>query len=488
MTKIASDEPSIPSTPVTANGIDYSRKWYVMFAVGLASFLETIDTSVVNVALPTLVRTFAVDFSVVQWVVLAFVLTQATLMLVVGRLGDMYGKRNIFVIGLVVASIGSILCGLAPGIEWLIAFRVIQGVGVAFALALGMGIVTEAFPPQERGLALGTIGAIVSVGIVVGPLLGGWLIELLSWRWIFLMTVPLALIDIPVALRYLPNSRPTGKQKFDFLGAFIFFLLLLLFLLGTTAGQQDGFGAQQVKIYFGASALLLLFFVFIELRIKQPVIDLTLFRSSLFSVNIFLRLLSFVVFVAVILLLPFYLENIRGFSPRYSGLLVTVPSICFGIAAPTAGRLSDRFGTYRILIGGLILMLIGCYSLGTLGQETTIAGYMLRLIPFGLGMGVFQAPNNSIVFGLVPTERLGMTSGLMSVVRTLGRSFGLAIIGSFWTSRVAQYAGQQSEGGVTAASTGAQLAGMQDAFLLSAGLVAVALALSIWSLWQQRLA
>ncbi|MBV7328302.1 DHA2 family efflux MFS transporter permease subunit [Chloroflexi bacterium TSY] len=477
---------TIITTASSSPAVDYSRKWYVMLAIGLSLFLETIDTSIVNVALPTLVRTFAVDFSIVQWVVLAFVLTQATLMLVVGRLGDMVGKKRIFIAGLFVASIGSILCGLAPGIWWLIAFRVMQGIGVAMAMALGMGIVTEAFPAAERGLALGTIGGIVSVGIVIGPIVGGWLLETLSWRWIFFMTVPLALIDIPFAQRYLPDSRPIDKQRFDFIGAGTFFLFLLLFLLGMTVAQQEGYGTQSVLILFSTSALFLILFTIIEFRIEQPVIDVRLFQSNLFGINLLLRLLSFIIFIGVLLLLPFYLENIRGFSPRHSGILVTVPSICFGIAAPAAGRLSDRFGSHRIVIAGLGLMLWGCYSLGTLTETTSLFGYVWRLIPFGLGMGVFQAPNNSIVFGLVPVERLGMTSGLMSVVRTLGRSFGIAIIGGFWTSRIIYYAGEQLTGGVTEANTSTQLAGMQDAFILAAIIMVGALLLSVWSFWKAQ--
>ncbi|MEM7134269.1 MAG: MFS transporter [Chloroflexota bacterium] len=474
------------STTTPLPTVDYSRKWYVMLAVGLASFLETIDTSIVNIALPTLVRSFAVDFSIVQWVVLAFVLTQATLMLVIGRVGDMVGKKRIFIAGLIVASFGSILCGLAPDIWWLIGFRIIQGIGVAMALALGMGIVTEAFPPEERGLALGTIGAIVSIGIILGPLIGGWMLEMLSWRWIFLMAVPLALVDIPIAQRFLPDSQPTGGQKFDFVGAGTFFVFLLLFLLGITGGQQDGYDSLIVQILLAASALFLLVFAILETRIEQPVIDVRLFRSSLFSINLLLRLLSFVIYVGVLLLLPFYLENIRGFSPRYSAMLFVVPSICFGIAAPTAGRLSDRFGTHRIMLAGLVMMIFGCYSLGTLTDTTSLFGYVWRLIPFGLGMGVFQAPNNSVIFGLVPTERLGMTSGLMSVMRTLGRSFGIAIIGGFWTSRVTQYAGKQLTGGVTEAPINMQLAGMQDAFILAAAILIGALLLSGWSFLQEQ--
>ena len=224
--------------------IDYSRKWYVMTAVGMALSLETLDTGIVNLALPTLVRTFNTDFATVQWVVLAFVLTQTALMLIMGRLGDMFGKKRIFIAGFIITAIGTVLCALAPGIGWLIAFRVVQALGVAMALALSLGVTAEAFPPNERGMALGLVSSVVSVGIILGPLLGGMILESLSWRWIFLISLPMCVVGLPLAIAYLPDVRPQNSSRsFDYAGSFTFFILLLAFLLATTYGRTLGLSA-----------------------------------------------------------------------------------------------------------------------------------------------------------------------------------------------------------------------------------------------------
>lgn len=470
---------------MTTQPIDYSRKWYVMAAIGAATFLETIDTSAVNLALPTLVRELDTTFATVQWVVLAFVLTQATLMLVVGRLGDMLGKKRIFVAGFVVAALGALLCGLAPGIGWLIAFRVVQAMGTAMALALSMGIATEAFPPSERGKALGAVGSIVSIGIVIGPLLGGVLLDALSWRWIFFSVVFFALIGLPIALRYMPDTAPTARERFDYLGAFLFFCCLLAFLLATTFGQRIGYGQPAILALLGTALGIFAIFLVVEWRIDQPVVDLDLFRNSGFSLNLLLRFMSFIIYVGVLLLLPFYLENVLGYAPRQVGMLLTVVPIAFGVVAPFAGTLADRFGTHPVSMVGLFMLLGGCFALSTLDAQTTTLGYVLRLLPFGAGMGIFQSPNNSVIMGNAPRERLGMASSLLSVIRTLGRSTGIALLGALWAGRVLIYAGG-AVSDATDAPIAAQTAGFQDAFLAAGLLVVLALGLSAFAWRRER--
>ena len=192
------------------NEVDYSQKWFVMLSIAMGIFLATIDGSIVNVALPTLTEALGTDFATVQWVVLAYLLTVTTLQAVVGRLADMYGRKTLYNSGFVVFTVGSLLCGLSPTVEWLIAARVLQGIGGALILALGLAIITDAFPPQERGRALGIAGSIVSIGIVLGPTLGGLIIENLSWHWIFFVNVPIRILGTYLAWRYIPRTRPPG--------------------------------------------------------------------------------------------------------------------------------------------------------------------------------------------------------------------------------------------------------------------------------------
>lgn len=466
--------------------VDYSRKWYVMTAVASATFLSTVDGSIVNVTLPTLVRELNSTFAVVQWVVLAYLLTQTTLLLSVGRLGDMLGKKWIFTAGIAIFTIGSALCGLSPGIYWLIFFRVVQAIGAAMTLALGMAIVTEAFPRSERGKALGFNGTVVSVGIVVGPTLGGLLLDAFSWHWIFFVNVPVGIVGIILALRYVPNVRPSGRQKFDFPGAALLFASLLSLLLALTRGQELGFGAPSILLLCGAFVLCLALFIVVELRTAQPMIDLRLFRNRLFSINLSMGLLAFVAVAATTLLLPFYLENMRGYAPRQVGLMLALIPAFLGVVAPLAGSLSDRLGTRPISMLGLVIVLAGYLVMSGFDTQTTLFGFALGVMPIGLGMGFFQSPNNSAVMGAAPTERLGIASGLLAVSRTLGQITGIATLGALWAGRVAFYAGEIPAGGATAAPIPAQISGLRDTFIVMSLLIGVALALSAWGLISER--
>jgi EmrB/QacA subfamily drug resistance transporter len=403
-----------------------------------------------------------------------------------GRLGDMIGKKSVYITGFIVFTMGSALCGLAPTVYWLIGFRVIQAIGAAMIMGLGMAIITEAFPPSERGKALGIGGAIVSVGIVVGPTLGGVIIDALSWRWIFYVNLPIGIIGTLMALRFVPNFKPSGRQTFDFLGAITLFISLLALLLALTMGQQLGFGDGRILALVGVWLLFLIAFIAIEWRLSQPMIDLRLFRSSLLSINLITGFITFVAIAGSLILMPFYLEDILGYEPHQVGLFMAIVPIGLGVVAPISGSLSDRFGTRRITVIGLILLVLGYLAMSSLSSQTTIAGYILRLIPVGLGMGVFQSPNNSAIMGSAPRERLGVVSGLLSITRTLGQTTGIAILGAFWASRVIAQYGAIPAGGATAAPIDAQVGGLQDTFSAVSVLVALGLGLSVWGLVQER--
>jgi EmrB/QacA subfamily drug resistance transporter len=466
--------------------IDYSRKWYVMAAVAMGIFLSTIDGSIVNVALPTLVRAFHTEFAVVQWVVLAYLLTVTTLMLSMGRLGDMVGKKPLYATGLVIFTIGSVLCGLAPTIYWLIGFRVLQAIGAAMMMALGMAIVTEAFPPAERGKALGISGSMVSIGIVSGPVLGGLLLDTLSWHWIFFVNLPIGIVGSFMVARFVPALKPAGGQRFDYLGAFTLFVSLMALLLALTLGQRVGFAETRILSLFAGWLLFLVIFVVVERKSSQPMIDLSLFQNRLFSVNLVTGFITFVSIAGTIILMPFYLENVLGYDPRSVGLLLAVVPVALGVTAPISGSLSDRLGTRPITVIGLLALLVGFYAVGTLSTQTTALGYMGRFLPIGIGMGVFQSPNNSAVMGAVPRTRLGVASGLLSITRTLGQTTGIAALGALWASRVAYHLGDALQGGATTAPAATQVAALQDTFFAVVILIGLALMLGIGGLVQER--
>ena len=459
--------------------VDYSRKWLVMAAVAMGIFLGTIDGSIVNVALPTLVTDLQTNFATVQWVVLAYLLTLSTLLLMVGRLADIQGKKRIYVSGFIIFTLGSVFCGLAPTVYWLIGMRVLQAVGASMIFALGPAIITEAFPASERGKALGITGSIVSVGIVAGPVLGGLLIGALSWHWIFFVNLPVGILGTWIAWRNVPDTLPQGKQRFDYWGAATLFVSLLGLLLGLTLGQEGGFLAPVPLTLFVVWAVFLALFITIELRTVQPMIDLRIFRNRALSINLVTGFMTFIAIAGAIFLLPFYLENVLGFSVGNVGLLLAVTPIALGITAPIAGSLSDRLGGRPITITGLALLVIGYFAISTLTTETTIVGYILRLLPVGLGMGIFQSPNNSVIMGAAPRSQLGVVSSLLGITRTLGQTAGIAVLGALWASRVYALA-ESPVADATSAPALLQVAALQTTYRSIAVLIIVALALGVW--------
>lgn len=473
-------------TAAHAHDVDYSRKWLVMAAVAMGVFLATIDGSIVNVALPTLVDALDTNFATIQWVVLAYLLTLATLLLAVGRLADIYGKKRIYNTGFVVFTLFSVACGLASSVYMLIAMRVFQAVGASMLLALGPAIIAEAFPPRERGKALGVSGAVVSIGIVTGPTVGGLLIENLSWHWIFFVNLPVGVVGTWMAWRFVPGFRPKGGQRFDYFGALLLLAGLLALLLALTFGQSSGFLAPRVLVLFGGAAVFLAAFAFWEMRAADPMIDLRLFRSDLFTINIVTGFMSFIAISGTLLLLPFYLENMRGYSVQQVGLMLAVTPVALGITSPLSGMLSDRIGPRPVAAAGLLLLVFGYLTVSTLSATTSLMGYIARLAPVGLGMGTFQSPNNSAILGAVPRERLGVASGLLALTRTLGQTTGIAVLGAIWAAQVAAAAGGPVAGGATAAPIAAQIAGLQVTYRLNAGLVFVAFLLGVWSVVQER--
>ena len=465
-----------------AEHLSVERKWHIFAALGSGIFLASFDGGAVRVVLPALVTEFDVDFALIQWIVLSFSLTQTAIMLGVGRLGDMVGKKPIFLSGTIAFAIGSVLAGLAPDIKLLLFFRVLQAIGGAFATALSMGIVTETFPASERGRALGLFSAVVSVGGIAGPLLGGALLEYLSWRWIFFIGPPVGCVSFLLAWRYLPGGSPGGRQRFDWIGFSAFFAFLLALMLFLTVGQRNGFRSPAMLGLMTVSLLALALFIRTELRVKEPLLDLSLFRNTLFSLNLSMRLISFIVLGGITLLFPFYLSNLLELEPTVVGLLLTTTMVFFGLASPIAGILSDRFGYRLIATAGLVMLAYGCYTISTLTAETSILGYVLRVLPLGLGMGIFQSPNNSAVMGSVPRERLGVISGVNVIGRTLGNTSGVAALGALWASRVMVYAGPDFAGDVTEAVAVAQTTALRDVSFVAMAMIGLALAMSVWGL------
>lgn len=466
---------------------EFPRKWWVFATVAAGVLLATIDGSIVNVALPTLVEEFDSSFAVVQWVALGYLLTLAALSLGVGRLGDVVGKKKIYVVGMAAFTLASVLCGLAPGVEWLIAFRVIQALGATMILSLGAAILTEAFPARERGRALGWIGTAVSIGVVTGPVVGGILLASFSWRSIFFVNLPVGIVSTLFAWRHVPATPPHPGQRFDLKGAVVLGGSLLAFALGLTMAQERGFDHPLVVALLVGSVLAGIGFVRVERSHPHPMIELSLFSNPRLSISV---LTGFVVFLTVssfFLLMPFYLEGVLGLPTQQMGLVMAVSPFILGIVAPIAGNLSDRFGVRGISLVGLVILTVAYFRLTGLSEGLSIPGYLTLAIPIGIGMGVFQSPNNVAIMSSVPPQFLGIGSGLLNLTRLLGQITGAAALGTLFASRVRAYSGGVlPSGGATSASPVAQVAGLGDTYFVAGCLLGMVTLFGWWGLRNTR--
>jgi len=451
-----------------------------MATVSMGVLLATIDGSIVNVALPTMKEVFGASFNVIQWVALGYMLTLATFTLGVGRLGDVVGKKTIYTAGFGVFTAASVLCGLAPTVELLIAFRVLQAIGATMTLALGASILVEAFPHHERGKALGLIGTAVSLGVITGPVVGGLLIASFNWQAIFFVNIPVGIIGTWLAIRHVPNTAPTPGQTMDYRGAALMSGSLLSLSLALTLGQSLGFGSPLILTLFVAALVGAAAFVRLELRVESPMVNLRLFKNPMLSVSVISGFATFVTTSATFFLLPFYLEGVLDLPIRQVGLMLGAAPLVLGVVAPISGWLSDRIGIRKLTFAGLLFLTAGYASFRTFDTDTTVAHYLVIAAVIGIGLGVFQSPNNSAIMGSVPREYSGVASGLLTLTRLLGQITGVAVLGTLWATRVLANGG--TGGDATAAPEAAQVAGLWDTFTVGAALIAVAALVGVWAL------
>ena len=459
-----------PLTPPRPE-VDYSRKWIVLATVGMGTFLSTIDGTIVTVALPTLATELHTDFPTVQWVTLAYLLTVTVLLLSMGRLGDMLGKKRPYLAGMVLFGVGSAACGLSSSIEALIGFRVLQAVGAAMIQALGTAIITEAFPPTERGRALGFGGLLVSAGLLTGPVLGGLLIGSVGWHAIFFVNVPIALVGVFMVRTFVPGGGGRRGQRFDVAGAVLLGLSLTALMIALTFGQNWGWADNRTLALFAAAAIVFAVLVVVELRIPQPMVDLTLFLNPQFAISLILAVTVFVR-VASQIIIPFFLEHGLAMDPGMTGIMLAVWPVGIALVAPLAGYLSDKIGSMKISLLGLVVAGAGYTALGLFTSPAlTPVTFALLAIPTGIGVGLFQSPNNSAVMGSVPKERLGLASGFLALTRNMGQLIGNALVGALWATQTLSHLPPELAGTLTdanAAPASAIVAGTADTFMLLA--------------------
>lgn len=420
------------------------NRWVVLALAASSSFITTLDGSIVNIGLPTIAHTFHVGVSgAIEWVIIGYLVIIAAVLLTFGRLADMVGRRPIFLSGLAVFVLGSAFCGMAPSLELLILARLFQGLGGALIYSVNIAMITSAFPNSERGLALGLNAVIVSLGVAAGPTIGGVITQYLSWRWIFYVNVPICILVFSAGYFAYRERRPARGQsgRFDPLGAALLAIGFAALTLGLSFGEEWGWASPGTLSAFVVGVVMLGIAVFVEQRIEHPIMDLHLIRNRTFALANISFMLCMMALFAPGFILPFYFEQLRGFSIIHTGLLMTPLPLALGVTAPLSGSLADRFGSRWLSPIGLALACTGLVLLSQLNAQSTTWDIVWRLAFTGFGQGLFQSPNTRTLMGAAPRNAQGEASGLLATGRVIAQSTSVALTGTVFTVLGAAAAG-----------------------------------------------
>jgi EmrB/QacA subfamily drug resistance transporter len=420
-------------TSLTTSDIDRTRKWWTLGAVCVATFMLLLDITVVNTALPDIRKDLGGSFSDLQWVIDAYALSLAALVLTAGSLSDRLGRRRLFAIGLGIFSIASLLCGLSPDPTFLNLSRGLQGIGGAVMFAVSLALVAQEFPSgRERNMAMGIYGASIGIAVAIGPLLGGLLTDGLGWRSVFLVNVPIGLATIAVTYWRLAESRDPNATRIDWAGLVTFSTALLLLVLALVRGNVEGWGSALIASLFTAAALLLVAFTAIERRVAEPMLPLSLFRRRAFTG---VQLAAFAVsgsLFSLFLYLTLYLQSFLGYSPIEAGLRYLPITMGAFVFAPIAGAALARVQARHLMSGGLGLTGLGLLLMSGLevgsGWTALLAGFVVS----GIGVGLLNPVIADVALSVVPKERSGMAAGINDTFRQVGVAVGIAAWGAIF--------------------------------------------------------
>jgi len=443
--------------------LEKNRKWWTLGTVCFALLMIVLDGNVVNLAVPSIMKSFDATIGQIEWVNNAYLLTFAILLITFGRLGDEVGRKKMFVLGLVSFIIGSLLCAIAPSINYLIAFRVIQGIGGAAMMPATLSLIAANFEKKERGAAMGIWGAVSGLGIVLGPILGGYLTErglgvnlnnLLHitdlWRYVFYINIPIGILAIISTLTIVKESKDSEqKHKYDIVGILLSSISIFLLTFGFIEGAKFGWwkvneqfilfgqsiGAGDISVIpflFLLSVLMIIVFVLYEkTRTVDPLVDMNLFKARNFSIGSFAAAVLSFSMMGSFFLLPLFLQSIMGFSAIKTGQVLLPFAITIMIMAPIAGRLADKFGGKYLISAGMAIMAIGGFYIGHFRLDTQINELVIPFIIMGIGMGMSMSPLTNITLLETPEDEIGGASGVISTARQVGSVMGIAILAAF---------------------------------------------------------
>ncbi|MBA3262311.1 MAG: MFS transporter, partial [Thermoleophilaceae bacterium] len=411
-------------------------KWWTLLAVCLATFMLLVDVTVVNVALPAIRSDLGATFTDMQWVVDAYALGLATLLLASGSLGDLLGRRRIFAVGIAIFVAASLVCGLAGSPTMLNVARAVQGVGGAMMFATALALIAQEFPPNERGTAIGLWGATTGFAVAVGPVVGGVLTEHLGWEWIFFVNVPVGLITIAMTLLRVPEGERDTTARIDWAGLVTFSGALLCLVLALIRGNDEGWQSTPILGLLAASALLLAAFVAIELRREGPMLDLHLFRIPAFTGAQITAFVLHASMFSMFLYLVLYIQNILAYSPLEAGLRFLPVSLLSFLVAPVAGKLVERLPVRAFLGAGLVLVGAGLLLMSGIDPDDDWTTLLPGFIVAGIGIGCTNPPLATAAIGVVEPHRSGAASGINSTFRQVGIATGIAGLGALFQARV----------------------------------------------------
>ena len=412
------------------------NKWLVFSFVAIGIFMSTLDGSIVNIALPTIMKDLSAPLAYMEWVVMIYLLTIFSLLLSFGRLSDIVGRRSIYVLGLIVFSIGSLFCGMAGNAILLIAARSFQGIGAAMIMACTPALVVDIFPVSERGKALGMVGAVVASGLTTGPVLGGLLLHFFPWQAIFYINIPIGLSTAVAAAILLRGGSAdvTRKETFDWTGALLLAFCFGCFLVAVTHGYEWGYISIPTILLLCFSAIFAAGLVVVETRVAHPIIEISLLRVRLFILPVVSAIILFASLFTLVFLMPFYLMYPCGFSVDRAGYIMVTLFIFLFFVSPVSGAISDRIGSRTLCAIGMGVLAYSLFSIAGLSPSSTVFPIVWRLALAGIGTAIFLPPNSSAAMSAVPPNRRGVAAGTVAAARNLGMVLGVALAGAIFNS------------------------------------------------------
>lgn len=469
---------SIAATVTSSAGspqMSSSVRW-ILASLSLSMLLSSLGTSIANVGLPTLTHVFNASFQQVQWVVVAYLLAITTLIVSVGRLGDMMGRKRLLLAGIALFTIASVLCGAAPTLTMLIAARAVQGLGAAIMMVLTMAFVGETVSKEKTGSAMGLLGTMSAIGTALGPSLGGILIAGVNWRAIFLINVPLGILSFILAQRYLPQDQQASHKannkasaRFDHIGTLLLALTLAAYALAMTLGRGH-VGALNLALLL-AAILGAALFMLVETKVASPLIRPALFRDITLSTSLAMNTLIATVMMATLVVGPFYLSRSLALSDAMVGLVMSIGPIISACSGVVAGRIVDRMGAPATVTSGLVAMVTGAFSLALLPSIIGISGYVIAIAILTPGYQLFQAANNTAVMQEIAPNQRGLISGMLNLSRNLGLITGATLMG-------AVFAWASASSDIRAATPVAIATGMQMTFIVAGVMLVMALGIA----------